>query len=269
MKTVTFSPNPNSAARAAGFLHEPNGEMPDRAKRPCVVICPGGGYAMLSERETAPPAAAFFAKGYQVFVLYYSIRENAKNLQPLIELSNTVLTIRENSAEWGIVPNKIAVCGFSAGGHVAACLGTLWDSPELKAKTDTQEGGNRPDAMILCYPVLTAGEFTHSESAAFVCGGEPTAEQVGLFSLENQVSMKTPPAFLWHTFEDDCVPLENTLFFAAALRRFRIPFEYHVFQKGGHGLSMCSEEVGTPNPHCAEWFPLCTQWLGDLFEFKE
>jgi acetyl esterase/lipase len=268
MRKVEFSPDPNSQARVVGYLHEASEEMPNRMVRPCVVICPGGGFAILSERESDPPAFAFFSKGYQVFVLYYSLAEHAKNLQPLIELSRTVQTIRKNSAQWGIQTNQIAVCGFSAGGYVAAGLGTLWDNPELKNRAEAQNGDNRPDAMILCYPVLTAGQYTHRQTAEYLCGGSPTEEQVQFFSLEKQVNENTPPAFLWHTYEDEAVPLENTLLFAAALRRAQVPFEYHIFQKGQHGLSICKEEVGTPNPHCSEWFPLCIQWLGELLHFK-
>ena len=268
MKTVAFTPDPDSEARVIGYLHDVSKEMPNRTNRPCVVICPGGGYAFLSDRETDPPAMAFFAKGYQVFILWYSVGEKAKDLRPLLDVSKTLLEIRSRSAEWHIDPERVAVLGFSAGAHVAACLGTLWDDPALKEKMDTRGGENRPNAMILCYPVLTAGEFAHSGSAKLVCGGEPTEEQIRFFSLEKQVSGKTPPAFLWHTFADQDVPLENTLQFASALRRVGVPFECHIFPNGGHGLSMCNEEVNTPNARCAEWFPLCAGWLGELFQFR-
>lgn len=266
METVSFEPDPASEAKVVGYLHDYSEEIPNRKLRPCVVICPGGGYAMLSERETDPPAMAFFSKGYQVFILYYTIREAAKDLRPLMDAAKTLIEIRGRSTQWNIDPEKIAVCGFSAGGHVAASLGTLWDSPALKEKMDP--AGSRPDALILCYPVITTGEYAHRESAEYVCGGVPEGERALLFSLEKQVSEKTPPSFLWHTYEDDCVPVENTLLFVSALRRSRVPCECHIFQKGCHGLSMCNEEVNTPNPRCADWFPLCLKWLGDLFEFR-
>lgn len=269
MNIVRFNPNPDSDARVVGYLHDPvPSEMPQRTERPCVVIFPGGGYVFLSERESDPPGMAFFAKGYQVFILYYSIKEKAADLRPLIDGSLTLMKIRENSEKWGIMADKIAVLGFSAGGHAAASLGTLWDSPALKEKIDTKGGQNRPDAMILCYPVITVGKLTHKESAETVCGGVPTDEQVKFFSLENQVNEKTPPAFLWHTVEDGCVPVENTMMFAAALQRNHIPFECHLYTKGGHGMSICNVEVNSENKHCATWFPLCTEWLGDLFEFQ-
>ncbi len=267
-KTVSFSPNPHSPARAVGYLHDVYPEkMPNRIKRPCVVIFPGGAYVFLSEREADPPAMAFFSKGYNVFILYYSIKEHAKDYSPIFDGSLALLKIRENSEKWGILPDKIAVCGFSAGAHAAAALGTLWDEPALKAKIDTQGGRNRPDAMILCYPLISVAGYAHSEWAHTVFGGGLTEEQVNLLSLERHVNGQTPSTFLWHTYEDDCVPVENTLLFAEALRKNKVPFECHIFQKGRHGMSLCNEEVGSPNPHCAAWFPLCAEWLGGLFGF--
>lgn len=267
MQIVRFQPNPNSKARVTGYLHDVSQEMPDRAERPCVVVYPGGGYEILSDREADPPAMAFFARGYQVFLLDYSVREDAAELRPLIDGSLTLMKIRGNSREWHVIPDRIAVLGFSAGGHAAASLGTLWDSPELKARIDTKNGANRPNAMVLCYAVLTAGEKTHAGSVRALCGGTPTPAQVEFYSLEKHVGADTPPAFLWHTDEDDCVPLENTLMFAAALRGHGVPFECHIFQKGGHGMSLCNAEVGTPLPHNAAWVGLALDWLGDLFQF--
>lgn len=266
MKKVEFRPNPDSDARVVGYLHDVVAEeMPQGVDRPCVLICPGGAYVFLSERESDPVASAFFARGYHVFILYYSIREKASNLRPLVDSSLTMMKIRENSTEWHILPHKIAVLGFSAGGHAAGSLGTLWDTPELKAKIDTKGGLNKPDAMILCYPVITAGPKAHEMSVETVSGGKPTPEQVEFFSLEKHVTPTTPPTFLWHTVEDDCVPVENSMMFAAALQKNHVPFECHLFQKGGHGMSMCDAEVGSINPHAAAWFPLCAEWLDDLF----
>lgn len=269
MRTIIEKPNENSEAKLVGYLHEINEEeMPNRLSRPCVVICPGGAYILHSAREADPPAFAFFSRGYNVFLLYYSINENAGSLRPLIDLSKTLMLIRQNSAEWGILPDQIAMCGFSAGGHAAASLGTLWDHPALKKKLDTQNGKNRPNAMILCYPVITGGEFAHRLSFEKLTEGKNDPEGTAFYSLENQVNSLTPPAFLWHTVDDKSVPVENTLLFAAAMQKQHIPFECHIYPKGVHGLSMCNEEVGTKNEHCASWFPLCIKWLDELFSFE-
>ncbi len=268
MITIDLNPNPDSTAKLIGYLHEKSEEMPNRFLRPCVVVCPGGGYEFLSAREADPPAFAFFSHGYNVFILYYSINEEATDMRPLIDISRSIMKIRENCENWGIIPNQIAVCGFSAGAHVAASVGTLWDSPALKEKIDTKDGQNRPNAMVLCYPVITAGEFAHRGSIDCLTGGKRDPESTGIFSLENQVSSATPPAFLWHTVEDETVPVENTLMFAAALQKNHIPFECHVYPNGAHGQSMCSAEVDSKNPHCATWFGLCTEWMGELFKFE-
>lgn len=269
MKVIHFQPNPKSEARVVGYLHDPvPAEMPSRVERPCVVVFPGGGYTFLSEREADPPAMAFFAKGYQVFVLYYSIGKMATELRPLVDGSLTLMEIRRKSAEWHVIPDKIAVMGFSAGGHAAASLGTLWNSSELKKRIDTEGGANRPNAMILCYAVITAAELAHKGSIETLCGGNPTEKQKEFYSLEKHVDANTPPTFLWHTVEDGTVPVENSMMFAAALQKNNIPFECHIFQKGGHGMSLCNTEVGSENPHDAAWFPLCAEWLGSLFGFS-
>ncbi|GIO88129.1 acetylesterase [Paenibacillus faecis] len=269
MRIVELSPNPDSRARLVGYLHDIEKEsMGNRVERPCVVVCPGGGFEILSPREADPPATAFFAKGYHVFTLYYSIRDEADDLRPLVDISLAIRIIRENAAAWGILPDKIAVCGFSAGGYVAAAAGTLWDHPKLKQRTDLQSGQGRPDAMVLCYPVLTAGEFAHRGSIERLSSGLSEEEKEAVFSLEQHVNSSTPPAFLWHTVEDATVPVENSMQFAAALQRARVPFESHIYHKGRHGMSMCTTEVGSSDPHLATWFPLCLEWLGQQFEFE-
>ena len=269
MKRMDLTPNPSSKAKLVGYLHDKNEqEMPNRIKRPCVVVCPGGGYEFCSAREADPVAFSFFSRGYNVFILYYSVGKEAAGLQPLSDLSLSVLTIRENSEEWGIFPDKLAVCGFSAGGHLAASLGTLWNSSLLAKDAGGGAGdANRPDAMILGYPVISAGQFAHEGSLRWVSGGNEEFRK--LFSLEEQVTPRTPPAFLWHTSDDGCVPAENTLLFASALQKNHIPFECHIYPHGNHGMSMCSEETGCRDPHLATWFPLCAQWLGQLFGFTE
>ncbi len=246
------------------YLHDAMNEMTTyHLKRPCVLVFPGGGYHICSERESDPPALALFAHGYNVGILYYGLDEQAAGLLPLRQGVAAVRTIRRNAQAWNIQQDNIAVLGFSAGAHAAASVGTLCD--------DLQEAGDlvsaRPNAMVLCYPVLTTGPFTHEGSAQNVSGGDPQLR--AYLSLEDRVDPKTPPAFLWHTFDDQSVPLENTLMFINALRASNVPFECHIYPSGTHGLSMCNMEVHTPNEHCSTWFNLCLRWLDEQFGFQQ
>ena len=252
-------------AQLVGYLHDPSPEIPDRVDRPAVLICPGGAYEFCSDRESDPPAFAFLKRGYQAFVLRYTVgKEKARGMQPLREVSAALSLLREHAKEWHILPDQIAVMGFSAGGHLAASLGVLWDLPELGCP----DGKNRPDALILCYPVITSGEFAHRQSLQNV-SGETDPDKQAFWSLETHVNPKTPPAFLWHTYEDDAVPVENSLLFVSALRRAGVPCEFHLFEKGCHGLSLCNVDVATPMRPTAPWMDLCLTWLGNRFAFEE
>lgn len=267
MEKIEFRPLDNSNGSVVGYLHTPVWEMPVRREQfPAVVVCPGGAYAFVSEREADPVALAFFARGYNVFILTYSVGEKAKNFQPLRELSETVRAIR-NRPEWRVDPEQIAVCGFSAGGHLACSLGTMWDDPELLRAYDNHGGENRPNAMILSYPVITADEFAHVGSIENVSGCKKGTPGYEYFSLDRRVSKNTCPAFLWHTAEDDCVPVENSLKLAAALSREKVPFELHVFPKGGHGMSVCTGEVGCLDDYNARWVELAAAWLDREFGY--
>lgn len=238
-------------------------------KRGAVLICPGGGYGYTSEREAEPIALEFNAAGFHAFVLHYSVAPR-KHPQPLLDVSRAIRRIREHAEEWNIVKDKIAVCGFSAGGHVAASLGVHWDKPFLQDGYDDHAETNRPNALILSYPVISSGEHTHRDSFNNLLGAEPEASLLAEMSLEEQVNEKTPPAFIWHTFEDQLVPVENSLLFAQAMRRLGIPFELHIYPEGPHGLSLATKLTATNeeqiNPHVATWMDLCIQWLSCLFE---
>lgn len=266
MMTIEKVIEPGNAS-LRGYLHDPSDPAMRRGPRPCVIICPGGGYEYCSDREKDPPALALLAMGYQTFILDYAVEERAAGLLPLLQLSQAVMTVREHAQEWRVRTDAVAVMGFSAGGHLAGSLGTMWNSPELTVLQDTGNGKNRPNAMVLCYPVITAGEFAHRASFDRLTGHGSQAEQDRL-SLETRVTEETPPAFLWHTADDAGVPVENTLLMVSAMRRLHIPFECHIFTSGVHGLSMANQEVGTENAACAPWFPLCVQWLNQLFDFK-
>ena len=268
MKQVAFKPIAGSAGEVRGFLHTPIWEMETRRERfPSVIVCPGGAYAFVSEREAEPVAFRFFARGYNVFILNYSVGEDAKNFLPLRELSETVRLVRERAEEYGTDPAHVAVCGFSAGGHLAASLGTMWNDPELLKVYDHRGGANRPDAMILGYPVITADEFAHVESIENVSGCKKGTPGYEYFSLDRRVSETACPAFLWHTVPDDCVPVENSLKLASALHRAGVPFEAHLFPTGGHGMSVCTEESGSRDDYNAKWMDLCLDWLDRQFSF--
>lgn len=221
-----------------------------------VIICPGGAYRHLSPRESEPVARAFEAMGCKTSILRYTIREDDATpplgLEPVRQLSRRVGELRE-SADGA----PIFVCGFSAGGHLAATLGVHWRTLGL----------NRPDGLILCYPVITAEpELCNAESIENIAG----ADRRDFFSLEKHVTPDTPPAFLWHTAADRDVPVENSLLFATAMKRAGMPFELHVYPFGEHGLSLANKEVEQPekgrlpDPHVAGWIGECEAWLNQM-----
>ena len=176
-------------APVIGYLHDDHDRLVTHKTRPAILICAGGCYRWLSPREKDPVALFFSAMGYQSFLIEYSVMERAGELRPLRELAEAVHILRERAEEWHIQPEHVAVLGFSAGGHLAASLGTLWQRQELGLPASA-----RPDALVLCYPVISTGPFAHPESVAHVTGGDPALME--LLSLENQVSGDMPPCFL-------------------------------------------------------------------------
>lgn len=231
-------------------------------QRPGVLICPGGAYRFISTREAEAVALQFCAAGFHAFILTYTVPPTNYRL-PLLELSQAVCAIRKRAESWKLDPDRIAVCGFSAGGHLVGSLGVHWhkldDAPH-----------NKPNALILSYPVITSGEYKHPGSIENLLGANPTPELLEEMSLEKQVNANTPPTFLWHTIEDDVVPVENSLMFASALQKNKIPFELHIFPHGPHGLSLATVETDDGrgiSPHVAHWIDLCIEWLKELFQF--
>ena len=233
-------------------------------RRDAVLICPGGGYEYTSPRESEPVALKFNAAGFHAFVLHYSVAPRRHPL-PLLDLSRAVCLVRERAGIWNVRADGIVVCGFSAGAHLAASLGVHWNKAFALEAAGISAGQNRPDALVLCYPVISSGEFAHRGSFGNLLGSRPGPELLREVSLENHVDDSTPPTFLWHTFADGAVPLENSLLFAAALRKQGIPFELHVYPDGEHGLALANEETGAcrfaPDPHVATWIDLCIGWI--------
>ena len=269
MTVFEFVPAGVSDCSVKAYLHDDiNSLMVHNSPRPAIIVCPGGGYQLVSGREADPVALPYFASGYNVYTLTYSVgREGAKGYKPLCQLAATIAEIRRRAEEWRTQKDKIAVCGFSAGGHLAASLGVMYEDEGFLQAYGRQEH-IRPDAMILSYPVITADEYAHVASIEHVSGAVAGSEEYKRFDLTQYVSSSTPPAFVWHTAADAAVPVENSLQLCAALSKAKVPFEYHVLPEGKHGLSVCTEAVGTPDPYNGRWLEWSIKWLNRVFEYE-
>jgi len=254
------------------YVPEQTMEIPFVRKRSSVLICPGGGYAYASRREAEPIALAFAGHGFNAFVLTYGTAPEVKHPQPLLDVSRAMCVIRENAEKWYMDKDKIAVCGFSAGAHLAASLGVFWKDERLQNALKISEGQNKPDALILGYPVITSlvGK-AHRNSFYNLMGQNLEESAYEAVSLENFVNSNTPPAFIWHTFDDAAVPVDNSLLLAQSMKNNNISFELHIFPEGEHGLSLCDERTAARdtqiNKYAGKWFDLCIEWLNE-FAFK-
>jgi acetyl esterase/lipase len=261
-----FKGNVQGKATLKIYIPDNSTEINPHQKNKAILICPGGGYEFVSDREGEPVALAFIALGFNVFVLTYGVAPEARHPQPLLDVSRAMCIIRENAEKWHTDAEKIAVCGFSAGGHLAASLGVFWDAKYIQDLLKIPSGFNKPNALILCYPVITSEkDISHRGSFYNLMGDNQSEDVYESMSLEKHISSKTPPAFIWHTFEDDLVPVENSLIFAQNLGKSSIPFELHIFQQGGHGLSLANPRTGNcdalVNDQVSKWFDLCVYWL--------
>ena len=255
---------PEGTAQLVCYLQQPQ-NIP--VPRPAVIICPGGAYCYTSPREAEPIAMQYLAAGMQAFVLYYNC---APAVFPcaLLELAKSVSIVRSNAAKWNIDQNKILVAGFSAGGHLAASIGCFWNQKFVYEPLGLTAEDIRPDGNILAYPVITSGEFAHRGSFDALCNGLDQEKYLALTSLENQAGTQNPPTFVWHTNEDQAVPVENAFLYIAALRKAKIPVEFHMYAHGEHGLSLANEETrSSKNRALAKvesWMELSIIWIRDL-----
>ena len=239
--------------------------------RPLVLICPGGAYAYTSPREGEAFAMQFLAMGYHAAVLKYSCAP-AVFPTSLTELASAMILIRQHAQEWHVDPDKIIVLGCSAGGHLAASLATLWDEDFLVEALKLEKSNHKllkPDGLILCYPVITSGEFAHRGSFENLLG-EREKELGGELSLEARVSEKVPPVFIWHTYTDGSVPVENSLLFVNALRKAGVSTEFHMYPCGGHGLGLANRltqarDGSAVQEECTSWIPLVHTWIESRF----
>ena len=220
-----------------------------------VLICPGGAYSHRAPHEGINVAQKFNALGLHAFVVQYRVSPN-RFPAPQEDALRAIKIIRSHAAEWKVKPDKIAICGFSAGGHLAASTGVFFDKVSAAAGDGADAFSGRPDALILCYPVISSGPKGHAGSFTNLLGPEATLEQKEQYSLEKLVLPDTPPAFFWHTDDDPGVPVENSLLFSAALREKGIASELHIFPHGRHGLGLAPDFL-----NIAVWSELCFTWL--------
>ena len=232
--------------------------LPDPAKATgaAMVICPGGGYGGLADHEGEGYAKWFAENGVTAFVLKYRLG-SAGYRHPVMlqDVSRAIRTVRANACQWGVDPKRIGVIGSSAGGHLASTVLTHFDAGDPQSSDPVERVSSRPDLGILCYAVVTMMEKTHGGTRDNLLGENPSPELLELLSNEKQVTPQTPPCFIWHTVEDGAVPVENSLEFALALRRAGVPFDLHLFERGGHGLGLC--DPASPHPWAAD----CLFWL--------
>lgn len=246
----------NFLPNITAYLHE------DEQVRPAMIVVPGGGYAMVSPTEGEIVAKKFYHAGYQAFVLTYTtnmFRVKALEKQPLKDISRAVRYIRKHAGELKIMDNMVVCCGFSAGGHVVGSLAVHYQDEELKCEP-YGDVSNRPDAVLLSYPVVTTGEYAHRDSFELLLGSEPTEQQLAWASLEKQVSSDTPPAFLWQTLTDELVPVENSILYAKACRENQVSCELHLFMNGNHGMSLADEDWASNNLGEGSLYTMTQQW---------
>lgn len=206
-----------------------------------IVVCPGGGYGGLAQHEGKDYALFLAENGMNAFVLKYRLGPAGyKHPRMLEDVSRAIRTVRARATEWNVDPNRIGVMGSSAGGHLASTVLTHFDGGKPDASDPIERVSSRPTLGILCYPVITLGEFTHQGSKNNLLGKDPSPELIELLSNEKQVTTNTPPTFLWHTMEDTAVPAQNSILFASALQKHKIPYALHIYEKGRHGIGLAN-----------------------------
>lgn len=263
-------------------------------RRPAILVCPGGGYIDVSDREAEPIALRFAAEGYHTFVLNYNTyfikstqnnnslpRTNRKSIYPgpLLDLAKAMMIIRENADKWFVDCEKISVCGFSAGAHLALSLGAHWQDELLKDKLQADSKTFKPNSLILGYPLTDYNimknvyenttdkgllSFFNISNRAIFGSERPTDEQLNKISPTNYITSNMVPTFIWHTATDGLIYVLNSLKLAEELTKHKIPYELHVFEEGPHGMSLCNEVTASEEAHIDSH---CEKWIGLALEF--
>ncbi len=232
--------------------------LPAGAARGVVIVCPGGGYRMLAPHEGEPIARWLNGLGIAAFVLEYRVAPH-RHPVPLGDVQRAIRLVRSRASEWGLVGQPLGVLGFSAGGHLTASAGVFGDEGDAGSADPVARMSSRADALVLCYAVISFNRARHQGSIENLLGPDATDAQIAALSLETLVTPATPPTFLWHTADDEKVPVENSLLFASALGRAGVPFALHVYPHGRHGLGLATDD-----PVVGSWTALCASWLATV-----
>ena len=262
------APVPLWPAGAPGALGNSDNDIPTltpylpdgtNATGAAMVICPGGGYAHLAPHEGNDYALWLNQHGVTCFVLKYRLGSNGyHHPAELNDAARAVRWVRAHADDFKIDTHRVGIMGSSAGGHLAATLMTHFDAGNPGADDVVERQSSRPDLGILCYAVISFGEFAHTGSRDYLLGTNQTPELIRELSAELQVTPNTPTCFLWTTYEDKTVPMENTLLFASALRKNNVPFDLHIYEQGGHGMGLKDKP---PFNHPHPWANDCLFWL--------
>ncbi len=232
--------------------------LPRGESKALIVVLPGGGYGTRAPHEGHDIALWLNSIGVSALICHYRVSPY-RHPYPSMDARRAIRTARFHAEEWGIDADKIGVIGFSAGGHLAATVSTWLHDGKESPDDEIDEMSARPNAAILCYAVLSFGEWGHDGSAANLLGDQLSPETRETHSHYRNVSPETPPCFLWHTAEDGGVPMENSLYFALACKEQGVPAELHVYPYGRHGLGLAKDI-----PHVAQWAASCANWLQEL-----
>lgn len=244
--------------------------------RPAILIIPGGGYLNIADSENEPLAITYLAAGYNAFVLNYSTGDKSEYPTPLIEASKAIIELRKNCIQYNIDPNKIVVCGLSAGAHLAGLLATQYFTPLLTDTLGVSSNILRPDALIFAYPLFDLKLYNDGvEEKGKIFGKMLWDEKANVNSLDN-IHEEMPPVFIWHTRDDPIVPSNQSLMLATKLAQFGIPYELHMFNIGDHGLSTCNGlslygKIGLRDypVNVDKWVEMSINWVNSLFDFDE
>jgi acetyl esterase/lipase len=235
----------------------------DKATGAALVICPGGGYGGLAAHEGKEYALWLSHEGIACFVLKYRLGPGGYHYpNEFLDVSRALRMVRANASAWKLDPKRIGIVGSSAGGHLASTLLTHYDAGKPDATDPIERESSRPDIGVLCYPVITMGEMTHKGSRNNLLGKDPSPELIELLSNEKHVTKDTPPTFIFHTAEDAVVPVENSLMFAMALAKAKVPFDLHIYEKGKHGSGLTGVPYGVyDEAKLHPWTRDCIFWL--------